>query len=134
MTREIKKVFVEKSDYIKFRTIAQKFYEGALSEIKMMRWNAAGLLIVHSAIAYADSLTVKYDGCKSKSDNHQDTVILLEQLMPTESQKNNAILQLGRLIDHKTTVAYSGDLYDKDDIDKLLKHLERFKTWVEKQY
>jgi len=53
--------------------------------------------------------------------------------MPPSEAKKNALHQLERLIAHKTSVSYSGEIYDDKDIEKLLKNLERFKAWIEKQ-
>ncbi|MBI5729621.1 MAG: HEPN domain-containing protein [Ignavibacteriales bacterium] len=134
MPRESKTIKVNKTDANKYRKIAKGFYDAAISEIESRRWNAAGLLIVHSAIAYADALTIKYGGVKNKSENHQDVVKLLEIVVKESESKNNALNQLERLIAHKSTVAYSGEIYDEQDIEKLFKHLDRFKTWAEKQF
>ncbi|MFA5804364.1 MAG: HEPN domain-containing protein [Melioribacteraceae bacterium] len=133
MPKEAKTIKVDKTAAIKYSAIGKSFYDAAISERELRCWNAAGLLIVHSAIAYADALTIKYGGVKSKSENHQDVVKLLEIVVKESESKNIALNQLERLIAHKSTVAYSGELYDEQDIDKLFKHLERFKTWVEKQ-
>ncbi len=132
MPKEAKTIKVDKTEVKKYRMIAKGFYDAAVSERDLKRWNAAGLLIVHSAIAYADVLTIKYGGVKSRSENHQDVVKLLENVIKESESKSNALNQLERLIAHKSTVAYSGELYDQQDIEKLLKHLERFKTWAEK--
>jgi hypothetical protein len=131
--RKSKKVSVDKSQFIQYKKIADGFYLGALAEKNSGRWNASGVLIVHSAIAYADSVTIKYGGVKSKGDDHQEVVRLLENLVPGSETKDSALNQLERLIAHKTSVSYSGQIYDKEDIEKLFKHLERFKTWAEKQ-
>jgi hypothetical protein len=133
MPRKSKKVSVDKSQFIHYKKIADGFYLGALAEKNSGRWNASGVLIVHSAIAYADSVTIKYGGVKSKGDDHQEVVRLLENLVPGSETKDSALNQLERLIAHKTSVSYSGRIYDKEDIEKLFKHLERFKTWAEKQ-
>lgn len=132
MTREAKKITVDKAQALKYKAIADNFYVGAISEKNLKRWNAAGLLIVHAAIAYADAITIKYGGVKNKSENHQDVVKLLENLMHDNESKKSALNQLERLIAHKSTVAYSGEIYDEQDIEKLFKHLERFKAWAEK--
>lgn len=133
MTREAKKVSVDKNQFIQYKKIADNFYSGALSEKEAARWNACGVLLIHSAIAYADSITIKFGGLKSRSENHQDVVRLLDTLLPRSENKTSALNQLERLLAHKTNVSYSGEVYDHKDIDKLLKHLERFKEWVEKQ-
>ncbi|MEK6551843.1 MAG: HEPN domain-containing protein [Bacteroidota bacterium] len=134
MPRESKTIKVDKTAAIKYSAIGKGFYDAAISEIESRRWNAAGLLIVHSAIAYADALTIKYGGVKNKSENHQDVVKLLEIVVKESESKNNALNQLEKLIAHKSTVAYSGEIYDEQDIEKLFKHLDRFKSWAEKQF
>lgn len=90
-------------------------------------------MLIHSAIAFADSVTIKFGGIKSRSENHLDVVRLLDTLLPNSEAKTSALNQLERLIIHKTSVSYSGEEYDRKDIEKLLKHLERFKEWAEKQ-
>ena len=133
MPRESKKVSVDKAQFSQFKRIGDGFYQGALAEKDSERWNASGVLIVHAAIAFADTITIKYGGVKSKGNNNLEVVRLIENLLPDSEEKKNALNQLERLIAHKTTVSYSGEVYDKADIDKLFKHLERFKSWVEKQ-
>jgi len=133
MTRKTKTISVDKSSYIQYKKIATNFYLGALSEKEAGRWNSCGVLLIHSAIAYADSVTIKFGGIKSRSENHLDLIRLLDTLLPESEGKTTALNQLERLITHKTSVSYSGEDYDRKDIDKLLKHLERFKEWTEKQ-
>lgn len=97
-----------------------------------LRWYASGVLIIHAAISYADAITVKFGGSRSRCDNHQDVVRLIESLIPASKERNNALNQLERLIAHKSSVSYSGEAYDKKDIEKLFKHLDRFKEWATK--
>src|SRR3972149_9715889 len=104
MPRETKKAVTDKSQFSKFRTIADNFYKGAMAEKDSGRWNASGVLMVHAAIAYADTVTIKYGGVKSKGDDHQEVVRLLDNLLPNSEIKQNALNQLERLIAHKTTV------------------------------
>jgi len=133
MPGKTKRAVTDKSEFSKYKTLADNFYKGAIAEMKAGRWNPAGVLMVHSAIAFADAASVKYGGVKSKGDDHQDVVRLLDELLPFSEAKKNALNQLERLIAHKTSVSYSGEIYDDKDIEKLLKHLERFKSWIEKQ-
>src|SRR3972149_10819461 len=133
MPRETKKAVTDKSQFWKYKIIADNFYKGALAEKRSGRLNASGVLMVHAAIAYADATTIKFGGVKSKGDDHQDVVSLLNDLLPPSEAKKNALHQLERLIAYKSSVSYSGEIYNEGDIEKLLKHLDRFKTWVEKQ-
>ena len=130
MPKGTKVTNVEKREYLRYKSIADGFYEAAKDELNSKRWNAVGLLIVHSAIGYADAVAIKESGQKSSSENHQDSVKLLEKVVKHTESRNSALNQLERLIGHKTTVAYSGEQYDQADIEKLMKHLERFRTWV----
>lgn len=41
-------------------------------------WTAASVLIVHAAIAYADALSIKQAGIRNSSDNHDETLALLD--------------------------------------------------------
>jgi hypothetical protein len=133
MPGKTKRTITDRSEFSKYKTLAGSFYKGAIAETKSGRWNPAGVLMIHSAIAYADAASIKYGGVKSKGDDHQEVVRLLDELMPPSEAKKNALRQLERLIAHKTSVSYIGEIYDDKDIEKLLKHLERFKTWIEKQ-
>ena len=94
-------------------------------------WNAAGVLIVHSAIAFCDAITVKYGKVKSKGEDHQDVVNLINTLIADSVEKKKAVLQLSKIISHKNLVSYSGEIYSKTDVDKLWKYLKRFVIWAD---
>ena len=51
---------VDRTQFIKYRETAEHFYNAAKDSIELEYWTAAGVLIVHSAIAYADALCVKF--------------------------------------------------------------------------
>jgi hypothetical protein len=133
MTRETKRIKVSKTQFSQYKKIADGFFGGAVNEKELGNWNSAGVLIIHAAIGYADAVTIKYGGVRSKGDDHQDIVRRLDNLLPQSEAKKSALNQLEKLIAHKTSVSYSGEEYDYKDIEKLFKHLERFRSWVEKQ-
>jgi hypothetical protein len=133
MTRETKRIRVNKTQFSQYKRNADGFFEGAVNEKDFSNWNASGVLIIHAAIAYADAVTIKFGGVRSKGEDHQDVVRLLDSLLPQSEAKKSALNQLEKLIAHKTSVSYSGEAYDNKDIEKLFKHLERFKNWAEKQ-
>lgn len=93
-------------------------------------YNAAGVLVIHAAIALADSVTIKLAGKKCSGDSYYDIIELLRQVTPSSVNKNKALDQFKKLIDHKNQVSYHGDIYYKKDVDKLLKYFERFRSWV----
>ena len=115
------------SDYVK---VAESFYGGAEVARNFEYWNAAGVLIVHAAIAFADAVSIKLGGVKSRGEDHHDTIALLEELVASSQEKSNALLQLRRVIDHKNAVSYSGNVYEKAEIEQLWKQVNRFKEWA----
>lgn len=132
MVRKLARKSVDKSAFKNYKTVAENFYNGAEVAKEYEYWNAAGVLIVHSAIAYSDAICVKYGGVKSQSDDHHQVVLLVDELISETKEKRLALNQLERIIEHKTAVSYSGDIYDKKDIEMLWKYLERFRSWAEK--
>ncbi|MGD1007684.1 MAG: HEPN domain-containing protein [Ignavibacteriaceae bacterium] len=130
MVHKSSRIKIDKSLSANFIQVSKNFSEGAKIAFEYEYFNAAGVLIVHSAIALADALTIKLGGVKCKGENHNEILGMLKDLSPDSSQRNNALNQLESIIAHKNAVSYSGSIYDKKDIEKLLKHLERFTNWA----
>ncbi|MDP2207703.1 MAG: hypothetical protein Q8K98_02870 [Bacteroidota bacterium] len=92
--------------------------------------DAAGVLIVHSAIAYADAISIRLSGQKSASESHEDAITLLESIAADGEKQKNAINQFKRIISEKSKVSYFGDLYDETSVREMWKRLERFRNWA----
>lgn len=121
---------VDRSRYREYHRVAGHFYDAAEASMELEYWTAAGVLIVHSAIAFADSLCIKLSGQKSTGDNHEDAIALLDQVVAGGEDKSRAINNLGRIIEEKTRVSYLGDLYTPADTKALWKQLQRFRAWA----
>lgn len=132
MVKKTTRKSVDKSASKNYKIVAESFYNGADVAKEYEYWNAAGVLIIHAAIAYSDAICIKYGGVKSQSEDHHQVVTLVNEVIAESNEKKSALNQLERIIEHKTAVSYSGDIYDKKDIDMLWKYLERFKMWAEK--
>ena len=74
--RRTKRASVERSKYSDYLKVAESFYSGAETVRAFEYWNAAGLLIVHAAIAYTDAITIKISGVKSQGEDHMEAVDL----------------------------------------------------------
>lgn len=131
MTSRSPRKKIDSTRYNDFKEVAKNFYEGAKIATEYSYYNAAGVLIVHSAIAYSDAVSIKNGGVKIHGDNHYEIISLLNDLITHSPDKKKALTQLKNIIDHKNSVSYSGDVYDKKDIDQLWKHFERYKFWVD---
>ena len=129
MKQPVKKYDVNK--YLDFVKVSKDFSNGCESAYTFEYYNAAGVLIIHAAIALADAVTIKLSGKKSSGDSHYDIIELLRLVTPPSANKNKSLDQFKKLIDHKNKVSYYGDIYYKKDVDKLIKHFVRFKSWAE---
>lgn len=132
MASKIPSVRIDNHKHLDFIKVAENFKNGADLAFEYGYFNAAGVLIVHSAIALADSITIKFSSSKIKGDSHYDILALLKNVLPPKLKNDSAIDHLKKIIDQKNLVSYSGDIYRKSDIVKLNKHFERFSTWAKK--
>jgi len=115
------------SDY---QNVADHFYSAAKDSMDLEYFTAAGVLIVHSAIAYADALCIKLSGVRSIGDSHEDAIALVESAVADSPKKSDAINQLRRIIEEKSKVSYLGELYSSSQSKDMLKRLERFRKWA----
>ena len=130
MAKGSRRVTVDRNKSLDYVAVANNFYEGAEIAAEYEYWNAAGVLIVHAAIAYGDAVTIKYGGVKSRGEDHQNLVNLLDEIVAHSAKKTSGLTQLSKIIAHKNQVSYMGDIYERKDIAQLKKHIDRFKNWV----
>ena len=133
MTHRTSRIKVEKSRSAEFLSIADNFRKAAELAIEFSYFNAAGVLIVHSVIAIADALTIRLGGVKCRGENHYEIVSLLKDIVPDNPQKEKALNHFIAIIDHKSRVSYSGEIYHRKDIDTMMKHGRRFSDWANSQ-
>lgn len=131
MVKKVPRKSYEATDYSKFIKVSENFINGAEVAAEYEYYNAAGVLIIHAAIALADAVTIRFASAKCTGDNHYEVIKLLKEAAPVDKQKTKAITQFEKLIDHKNTVSYQGEIYRAEDIELLRKHYERFSSWVE---
>jgi len=131
VAKKTQRTKVDPEDFASFRAMAAQFLKAAGLARDHDYWNAAGLLIVHAAIAYADAVSIRLAGVKSTGDNHQDAVLLLGQAAAREKDRDRALGHLKRIIEEKSRVSYSGEAFRKPEIDSLETHVERFRDWCE---
>jgi hypothetical protein len=116
--------------YLSYKKIAQNFYDAGIVSAELNYFNAAGVLFVHSAIAYSDAITIKLSSAKSGGDSHFQIVTFLDEVVKESTDKSKALNQLRKIIDQKNLVSYSGEEYSKKDVNDMQKNAERFQTWA----
>lgn len=130
MVKKVSRKKVDSSDYKIFLKISENFSEAAKLASDYEYYNAAGVLIVHAAIALADAVTIRFSSYKCSGENHYEVIKLLKETAPVSKQTKSALTHFEQIIDHKNAVSYQGMIYIKADIDQLLKHFQRFSTWA----
>lgn len=124
------RIKVDKNKSSDYTSVADNFTEGAELAKEFGYWNAAGVLIVHAAIAYTDAITIKVAGVKSRGEDHAQAARLMEEVVALDEDGRKALNKLRRLIEEKNLVSYSGEIYQKNDIERMWKLLERYKNWA----
>lgn len=122
---------IPSSQWQRFHQIALVFKEAAAMSGEFEYWNAAGVLIVHAAIAFTDALTVKIGGVKSRGEDHFQAGQLVEETVVLDPEGKKALRNFFAIIEHKSLVSYSGTIYRQKEVLALMKHLERYQKWVE---
>ena len=130
MTRHSNRASVPRSKYDDYIRVAGSFFSGAEAARTFEYWNAAGLLIIHAAIAYTDAITIKVGGVKSQGEDHMAAVDSVREVVMLDKAGESALNHLWRMIQEKNVVSYHGEVYTRADVDKLWKHLERYKAWA----
>lgn len=133
MVRKVTRKRVERSDWTGFLAAAEENYASACAVQASRKYRAAGILLVHAAIALADALTVRAGGVKSTGEHHQEAVDLLRELLPDSAGLNPALRHLEAIIHEKNRVSYTGDPFTAPDIARMRTHYERFALWVKEQ-
>jgi hypothetical protein len=121
---------VERSRWRQFHAVADNFSQAAKLATAYEYWNAAGVLLVHAAIALTDALTVKVGGAKSVGGDHMEAANLLEDVLAVDAEGKKAIGHLRALLEEKNLVSYSGEIYRREDIRPMARHLERYQAWI----
>lgn len=131
MVKKVPSKNYDSAGYKTFIKVAVNFSEAADLAFEFDYYNAAGVLYIHSAIAYSDAITIKLSGKKCSGDNHYEIIQLLESAVPKLRVDKKAFNNLKSLIDHKNLISYTGDIYQKKDLEKISKAFKRFREWAE---
>ncbi|MBI2933923.1 MAG: hypothetical protein HYY16_19940 [Planctomycetes bacterium] len=132
MARKTKRTTVPRAEADDYAAVGDQFTKAAELAQEFEYWNAAGLLYVHAAIAFADAVAIARRGEKSTSENHMDALALLEEAVADVKGRDEAREHLRRIIDEKNRVAYTGVSFRGADLEKLAMHARRFRAFAER--
>jgi hypothetical protein len=91
MAKGGKRVSVDRAKFRNYLLVAENFFQGSEIAREYEYWNAAGVLIVHCAIAYAGAVSIKLGGVKSQGENHYECIALLNDLVAEDEKKRFAV-------------------------------------------
>jgi hypothetical protein len=92
--------------------------------------SAAGLLAVHSAIAYSDALLIRLTGTRPHGKNHRDAVPALKRACTGAKIAPDGIKHLEKLLSVKADISYGDKQVDDERGAALCSKAERFQTWA----
>ena len=121
---------VERPQWRQFLAVAENFTQAAELAKTFEYWNAAGVLIVHAAIALTDAITVKVGGVKSASPDHAVAADILEEIVAIDAEGKKAVAHLRAVLEEKSLVSYSGHIYHQEDIRRMSRHAARYQAWA----
>lgn len=131
MARRTRRTKVARSEAPDYAAAGEQFSTAAALAQEVEYWNAAGVLYVHAAIAFADAVAIARRGEKSTSENHMDALALLGEVVANRKGRDEAREHLRRIIDEKNRVAYTGVSFRRADLQKLAMHVQRFRAFAE---
>ena len=95
--------------------------------------NALALIIIHSAIAYTDALTIAFGNIKSSEGDHLRTVDTMKTALGNRTD-SDALRNLTAILGEKDKVAYQGIYYSVEHAKRLMKKFVAFADWAETTY
>jgi HEPN domain-containing protein len=114
----------------RYWTRATEFLAEAEEALSREKWNTAGMLAVHSGISAADAVLASSASLRSREDDHDAVVGLLETHV--EAFDASARRQLVGLLKSKTSVEYADRVVTATEAKQLVDHAKRFLKWAEK--
>lgn len=92
---------------------------------------SAALLGIHAAISYADALRIGLGDSELLSEDHQDAVRRLKDVLADKRLKDmSGIGRFGELLSKKGSVAYRKNRISGNDLKQIVESSQRFSSWV----
>lgn len=123
---------IERSKHEIYWKKAEDFYQSMFRAYADKNWNSVGLEAVHCAISATDALLVRSKGIRSTSQYHRDIVDFMITQVNTEDAKKHSNTLL-RIISMKNIVEYEDRPFREKEAADILKHTEKYFTWIKNQ-
>jgi hypothetical protein len=94
--------------------------------------NAIGVLAIHAAIAWCDTLCIAF-GARKSTGSHDRAPSVLQEVLGNKAEPKQ-LKTLRAVIGEKDRVSYTGDVFSVKDGAKLLAKVEDFAKWAAELY
>ena len=138
MVKRGRRTRTDRAQATKYHRVARALHRSAADLIEIaedgaLYGNAIAIIAIHSAIAYADMLTIAYGEFKSTGGDHERVADALREALGArvDADQLSALLSIVR---KKDTASYQGVYYTVDDARDLLRKLGAFAEWAERAY
>lgn len=119
----------EKSTYTNYLRKAEEFLKTMKDSVLQKNYDSTALNGIHAVISSIDAILVFRFGVVNASQNHEDAVKLLIELVSDEETKNQAKHALA-VIKQKNIVEYLDTLTTENQAREIVKHTDRFFNWI----
>ena len=125
MTRQIRRKARERNTYINYLKKGNEYLAAAEESMKQKIYDAAALSCIHSVISLMDSIIIYYAGQVSASERHEDSIILLRELVKKDGI-NECTRHASEVLRQKNIVEYTDAIMSEKQAEMIYKHAKRF--------
>lgn len=133
MTSKLKTRKVNKSLYANYLKRAEECYYAAIKCFKNADWNAATICAIHACISACDAMCIYYLGARHAGENHNNAVRLFKTIPIQSGNLNRNANRLNKIVSIKNMAEYEERLVFKFEVEKIVKDMERFFSFVRKE-
>lgn len=102
----------------------------AMNAAQERKWTGCCINIIHSLIALADLVCIRFVGKRYAGTSHDEAVDFYAALPLQDEEFKKSIHRLGQIVATKTDAEYGGNPANENDVAHLLKSAERFKDYA----
>ena len=136
MARQGKRKAVDRDQFLKCHQVASVLAKSVdaletLADDGDVYGNAIAIVAIHTCIAYADALCVRFRGFKSSEGDHTRVAHALREAVGARLD-DRTFKSLVRVLELKDEVSYQGVYYRVSDAREVLRDMTTFCDWAEK--
>ncbi len=126
----MKTVSLDRSTATNYLKRAEQCFRTSNLAFENNEWDASVISAIHAGISSADAICIFKKGVRNASENHRDSLALLQSIDSESEEIKRAVKHLSELLSVKTDAEYGDRLATHKDAESSLKHAERILSFV----